>query len=256
MNALQTQLRVIFALTLREINSQQQSLMYGYAWALVDIVLSIGGLLIMKLAIRAFTPVGMPPATFIISGIIPWFLFQQAYNTPAKAIAKNRRLLIFPLVTGLDLVFAAELELLIAYGIIYVVGSVISSSIESSPPPISPLAIMLLFFASWFYGVFLGLVLLPLRRIYPPVEKFISFFLRFGLILSSVVFPITFFPEYVWPYLSWNPMLHVEELLRFYWFPAYHTPIGSTLYVLECLLGLGVLGLLCERYARWRLPEA
>jgi capsular polysaccharide transport system permease protein len=113
---------------------------------------------------------------------------------------------------------------------------------------------MLLFLSSWLLGLFFGLALMPVLRLYEPIEKFIGFFMRFGLLASGVFMPITFFPEYIWPYLDWNPMLHVEELIHTYWFPAYHSPVGNSMYVVECLLGLAMLGLLCERYARRRLP--
>jgi capsular polysaccharide transport system permease protein len=256
MSVLQTQLRVISALAIREINSQQQNLMYGYAWALVDVALMIGGMLLMKVAIKAFNPPGMPPAVFIVIGIIPWYLFQHGYDAPRSAVARNRRLLAFPIVTELDIILAAEVQLFILYGIMFVICSTIASVFEQSPMPQQPLVIMLFFGAAWLFGIFLGLMLLPLHRIYPPMNKFISFFLRFGMILSGVFIPITFFPEYIWPYLTWNPMLHVEELIKTYWFTAYHTPVGRSAYVVECILGMAVAGLLCERYARWRLPEA
>jgi len=69
-----------------------------------------------------------------------------------------------------------------------------------------------------------------------------------------VIFQITMFPATIWPYLTWNPLLHVEELLRTYWFYSYHTPVGSPSYVAECLFGMVFFGLLLERYARRRLP--
>ena len=254
MNAFQTQLRVVFALTVREINGQQQNLMYGYAWALVDVVLTIVGLMVMKLAIRAFNPAGMPPATFLVTGIIPWYIFQQGYGIPTTALARNKRLLTFPIVTELDIILAAGLQVLVTYGIMFVVGSIISSAVENAPPPPSPLEIMLLVLSSWLFGLFLGCIFLPLRRLYEPIDKFLGFFLRFGLLLSGVFLPITFFPEYIWPYLAWNPMLHVLELIHSSWFASYHSPIASTSYVIECLLGMMVVGLLCERYVRRWLP--
>lgn len=255
MNTLQTQLRVISALAIREVNSQQQNLMYGYAWALVDVALAIGGLLVMKLAIKAFNPPGMPPAVFIVIGVVPWYLFQHGYDIPRTAIGRNKRLLTFPIVTELDLILAAQVQLLVLYGIMFVICATIASIFEQSPMPWDPMAIMLLFIAAWLIGIFFGLMLLPLQRIYPPMSKFISFALRPGMILSGVFIPLTIFPEYTWPYLTWNPMLHVEELIKTYWFTSYHSPVGQSAYVVEVLLGMAVAGLLCERYVRQRLPE-
>jgi capsular polysaccharide transport system permease protein len=196
----------------------------------------------------------MPPATFIVTGLIPWYLFSDAYGLPNKAITRNRRLLAFPIVSEFDLILGAACQQLVTYGIMFVLGTTISSAIEGSPFPRAPFAIMLLVLSSWLLGLFLGLALMPINRAFEPIEKFIGFFMRFGLLLSGVFLPITFFPEFIWPYLDWNPMLHVEELIHVYWFPAYHSPVASTTYLIEWLGGLAVLGLLCERYARLRLP--
>lgn len=254
MGLVRTQLRVIGAIAMREINAQQASLMYGYVWALIDAGLSVLGLLVMKLVLRAFNPPGLPAATFILSGALPWFLFVNLYNSPGSAIARNRKLLSFPGVTELDLVIGSSIQTAITYTIMLVITTTISSVIEQSPFPRFPLGIMLLLIVVWLMGIAFGMILMPLNRLYPPISKFISFVLRFGLFLSSVFFPLTRFPSYIWPYLTWNPMLHVEELLRQYWFASYVSPVASPMFIAEWVLGLLAFGLLCERYSRERIP--
>jgi capsular polysaccharide transport system permease protein len=103
-------------------------------------------------------------------------------------------------------------------------------------------------------GISLGLVLMIFRRLYAPAGKFVGFFMRFAMILSGVFISISIFPESMWPYLTWNPMLHVEELLRVYWFYNYTSPVGSPAYVVESLVVMMCAGLLLERYVRRRLP--
>jgi capsular polysaccharide transport system permease protein len=103
-------------------------------------------------------------------------------------------------------------------------------------------------------GISLGLILMTLSRLYGPAGKFIGFFMRFGMVFSGVIIQITIFPPVIWPYLTWNPVLHVEELLRTYWLYNYHSPVASPAYVMKCLAGLALFGLLLERYVRRRLP--
>jgi len=253
-NPIQTQLRVIGVIGIREINAQQASLMYGYAWALVDAALSVLGLLVMKLVLKAFNPPGLPPATFILSGALPWFMWASLYAMPGGAIQRNKRLLSLPVVTELDLVLGASLQIMITYSVTLVLTTTISSYIEQAPFPRFPLGILLLLLAIWVMGVSFGLFLMLVTRVYAPASKFIQFFLRFALFLSGVFIPITRFPSYVWPYLTWMPMLHVEELIRQYWFYNYVSPVGNAFYLGECVLGMAAFGLLCERYARRRLP--
>jgi capsular polysaccharide transport system permease protein len=251
---LKTQFDIVKALALREIQSQQANLAYGYGWVLFDITLSFIGLLILKLVIRAFNVPGLPPITYLVTGLIPWFLFNSAYMAPAAAIKRNQRLLSLPGVTPLDLVLGSSLQLLCTYGLIFPVAATVSSFYEKSSFPHFPLGVILLFLSCWLIGVSFGLVLMVFTRLYAPAGKFVGFFMRFAMITSGVVISIKMFPESIWPYLSWNPMLNVEELLRVYWFPGYASPIASPAYILECVVVLMCAGLLLERYVRRRLP--
>lgn len=250
------QLHVIGAIAIREINGQQASLMYGYAWALVDTALAIMGLLLMKLVLRAFNPPGLPPATFVLSAALPWFLWSALYNSPAGAIQRNRGLRSLGIVTELDCIVGSSIQIMVTYFITLVATTTISSWLEEASFPYFPLGILLLLFAIWIMGLSFGMVLMLLTRAYAPAGKFVSFVLRPMLLLSSVYIPITRFPGYVWPYLTWNPMLHAEELLHAYWFKNYVSPVASPSYLAECVLGMAAFGLLCERYMRRRLPAA
>jgi len=227
---------------------------YGFGWVFFDAFLGFASLMIMKFAIRGFNRAGVPPATFIVSGLIPWMMFQSTYGVPGKVISRGKNLLQLPIVTELDLVFAAALRILAVYSIMFIVLAIASSAYEGVPFPRFPLGIALLFFAMSLMGIAFGLMLMILNRLYPAAAKFTGFFLRFAMIFSGVVFSLTMFPPTVWPYLLWNPLLHVEELLRIYWFYDYQTPVVSAFYVFECLLGMLLFGLLLERYARRRLP--
>ena len=218
-----------------------------------DAFLAFGGLLIMKIALRGFSGHGMPPMTFLVSGLIPWMMFAQTYAVCEGAIGKGKNLLLLPIVTELDLVLASALRIFATYLVMFLVLAVISSFYEDVPFPKFALGIALLFVSMSVMGVALGFFLMVLTRLYAPAGKFTGFFLRFGMLFSGVVFQITSFPTSVWPYLTWNPMLHIEELLRSYWFYTYQSPIGSPAFIAECLLGMTFFGLLLERYARRRL---
>jgi capsular polysaccharide transport system permease protein len=252
---LQAQFNAISAISIREMQLQQATLMYGYAWALLDAVLSVGGLILIKVLLKGFGGMpGLQPMTFVLTGALPWFMFAALWHATSGTIKKHQKLLSFPGVTPLDIVFGAALQTLRTYGVVFLLTTTVTSAVEGVPFPRFPMGVILIFLSAWLMGVFLGLIFLPLTRLYPPAMKFISFPFRMGLFVSSVFFMITEFPSYVWPYMVWNPMLHVGELMRTYWFQAYNTPVGRPLYVAECLLGMGALGLLLERYARWRLP--
>jgi capsular polysaccharide transport system permease protein len=71
---------------------------------------------------------------------------------------------------------------------------------------------------------------------------------------SGLFFCITMLPLAFWPYVTWNPLFHVTELVRDAWFEGYVSPIASPTYVVECTLVLLFLGLSVERHVR-RFPK-
>jgi capsular polysaccharide transport system permease protein len=252
---LKVQFQVLHALTLREVQGAQASLVFGFGWVLFDAFLAFAGLLIMKMAIKGWTTMpGIPPITFLVSGLIPWLMFSSIYHLPDGAIKRGRNMLLLPIVTELDLVLAASFVTFVTYTILYTVLATISSFYEGVRFPKFFLGIVLLFLCMALMGVGFGLILMLLTRLYGPAGKFVSFFMRFGMVFSGVIFQITMFPSAFWPYLTWNPLLHVEELLRANWLYTYHSPVASPAYVMACLIGMVFFGLLLERYVRRRLP--
>lgn len=248
------QLRVLTALTLREMQSQNTSLDYGYAWALIDVCISVAALTVMKVFIKALSPAGMPPILFLVSGMLPWLTFQSTATAMEGAIVRSKRLLLLPGVTPLDLALAKALQIFCTYGVVFVVAAVGCSYFEHTGLPKSIPGVTLVYISSWLLGVAYGLVTMPLSRVFPPAGKIIGVVWRFGLLFSAVFFVIRMLPQWTWPYFTWNPMVHVEELMRTYWFTAYNTPVGSPVYILEWLVTLALLGLSLERYVRYRIP--
>jgi len=177
------QFRVIHALTLREIQSQQAALVYGFGWVFFDAFLAFAGLLLMKLAIRGWsTTPGMPPVTFLVSGLIPWLMFASSYGLPSGAIGRGKNLLLLPVVTELDLVLAAALRNFATYTILFVVLALCAKWYDNTAYPRFPFGIALLFITMAVMGTAFGLVLMILTRLYAPAGKFTGFFLRFGMI--------------------------------------------------------------------------
>jgi capsular polysaccharide transport system permease protein len=208
---------------------------------------------LIRLVVKLFMPPGMPPFTFLILGILPWQTFLHTYKGVEKIISRNKKLLAFPIVTPLDIVFAKALQVLCTYSVVFLGLMVLASYMENSGTPAFPMGIILLYLASWLMGMCFGLFLVPLHRMFPPIRWMLTPITRVGMYTSGLYFVMTSMPQQVWPYMTWNPMLHVDELMRQYWFTTYTSPVASPLYIVECLGGMALFGLLLERFIR-RVP--
>jgi capsular polysaccharide transport system permease protein len=109
------------------------------------------------------------------------------------------------------------------------------------------------FIALWMLGVSIGFVTGTAMRVFPPIKQFISYTNFINRMAGGMLFVITMFPSEVWPYFTWNPILHCMEMLRDGWFVTYTSPVADPLFVMECILGFLLLGLSLERYQR-RMP--
>ncbi len=250
---LQTQINVIVALTIRELQSLQKSYNYGFAWALLEPIMFIGIVRLGKSFFGGLTPPNMPPTTFIVLGIVPFYLYVAAVSVVYKSGGTQSNLLQFPRITPVDVAIALALRDFCIYFTLFCVFVVPASIYEHAWPPENGLKVALAFIAFWMLGVALGFVIGAANRVFPPVRQFFSYYNLANRMIGGMLFVITMIPSLYWPYLTWNPVLHCSEMVRDGWFATYTSPIASPSYVMLWILGLLLLGLSLERFER-RVP--
>jgi len=107
---LQTQLRVIHALIIRETRTRFGDSKLGYGWALLEPILHILMLsLVFAVMMRGRPPIGDEFFIFYYTGIIPYHLFIHTSTSMTYAISSNGSLLQLPLVSTFDVLMARGL---------------------------------------------------------------------------------------------------------------------------------------------------
>ncbi len=250
---LRTQLNVIAALTIRGLQSLQRTYNYGFAWALLEPLMFIAILRIARSFLKGLTPGTLPPTTFIVLGIIPSYMFLNAMSSVMKATGDQDKMLQFPRVTPVDIGIASALQSFCIYFVLFLVFVIPSSIIEHAWPPQNVLEVLFALFAMLTLGISLGFVFGAVRRVFPPIKQFVSYYTLANRMIGGMMFVITSIPSVYWPWLTWNPLLHCSEMIRDGWFVQYTSPIASPGFVLEWILGMLLLGLSLERFVR-RIP--
>ena len=250
---LRTQMNVIAALTIRDLQSLQKSYNYGFAWALLEPLMFIAILRLARSFLKGLTPGDLPPTTFIVLGIIPSYMFLNAMQAVMKATGDQDKMLQFPRVTPIDIGVASALRSFCIYFVLFIVFVGPSSIIEKVWPPQNILEVSFAMGSLLTLGVAMGFIFGAVRRVFPPVRQFVQYYTLANRMIGGMMFVITQIPSVYWPYLTWNPVLHCSEMIRDGWFVQYTSPIASPSYVLEWILGLLLLGLSLERFVR-RIP--
>jgi capsular polysaccharide transport system permease protein len=250
---LKTQFNVLKALTIHHLQGQMSSYRYGFAWMLLEPLIYIAGFRLMRQFFGNLAPPsGMTPLMFYVLGVLPLYLAFDAIKG-FSTVGSQSKLLAFPRVTPVDVAISANLSSFCIYFVLFWIVVLPVSIYEHAWPPQNIMTVMLALLAGWMLGMAFSFCISGAFRVFPPMKQFVSY-LTFGLrIASGMFFCITMIPLVAWPYLRWNPLLQVTELMRDGWFESYVSPIASPGLVLEWLLGLLLLGLSVERFMR-RVP--
>jgi capsular polysaccharide transport system permease protein len=250
---LRTQFNVVKALAINELQDLGKTYNYGFAWALLEPIMFIGIMRAARSAFKGLTPPDMPPTTFLIVGIVPYYMYLSAMASVYKSLGNADKMLQFPRVTPIDMALAAALSDFCIYFAVYCFFLLPVSIYEKAFPPENALKVFSMYCVLWVLGVAFGFVAGAAARVFPPIAKFIGYYNIINRMLGGMLFVITQIPSIYWPYLTWNPILHCMEMIRDGWFVTYTSPVADPAYVAEWILGLLLLGLSLERYQR-RLP--
>ena len=248
-------LRVLFALVVREMSTKFGRSWGGYFWAIAE---PVGGILLLtavfSIAVRQ-PPLGTSFALFYATGIIPFYLFSHVTGSVGQAIATNRGLLTYPVVTPLDAVFA---KFVTDFLTMFLTGILVYSAIILHGG-----LVVTIDFAKVFNGFLLmGLIGLGFGTIncviygFWPTWRHIWNVLTKPLFLMSCMF-YTFdsLPPAAQRVLWYNPLVHAVGLTRSGFYAGYEPTYVTPAYPLALSGGLFVVGAYLLRRHRSRLLE-
>jgi capsular polysaccharide transport system permease protein len=244
------QKQVIGALMLRNLVAEYGLSRAAFAWVVIRPVLVIA----VFVAIGTFfrntrPPQGMPLLAFITTGYVTWLAFIRTFRDMPGA-SRQGAVLMFPHLTPLDLMVArAALDWAI-YTTTFVLLVGLGLLLEGTSPPEDAFGVVMGFWAALSIGLCLGVMFTVLERFTTIFSMFLMLIQRVGLFVSGVLFAASALPSWILPWLSWNPIFHILEIMRESWWPAYRSPVADPAYVATCLFFLLALALVLERSTR------
>ena len=237
-----SRLRVIAALVIREMGAKFGRSAGGYFWALAE---PLGGILLLafafSLALRT-PPLGTSFMLFYATGIIPFSMFNSMSKGVAGAIASNKGLLNFPVVTALDAVLAkVALNFLTTFLVATILfsGLVLGLGLHVN---LDLAALAAAFCLAALLGLGVGTVNCVLFGFFPTWKNVWGVLTRPLFIVSGIFFTFESVPRAFQDVLWWNPLVHVIAVMRSGVYGAYDPAFVSYPYVIGLGLGLFALG--------------
>jgi capsular polysaccharide transport system permease protein len=254
-SGLLVQLRVLFALLMREMATRFGGSAGGYLWAVIEPVGFIALLSVAFSQIAHSPPIGRSFPLFYATGYIAFSYYNDIASLTGRAVQVNRPLLNYPAVTALDTVLARFLlQVLTGLAVAAVVFSGILS-VFADQVRLDPVALMTCFALGSLLGLGVGTVncsLFALSKTWQQVYGVIS---RPLFLISGVFFTFDSLPRAVREVLWWNPLVHLVGLMRSGFYPIYDDSHVSIVYPLAIGLGLTTLGLALMPVCAARLQE-
>lgn len=246
------QFRVIAALVRREMQAHFGESRLGYLWALIEPVLHLAGFLVVfVLILHRPAPMGTSTALFMLTGIIPYFLYSKMMDYVSGAVIANRALLNLPPVKPLDVVLARvvlESTTFMFVGFLMLL-ALYMGGVEGALPH-NLLRVLEASAAATCLGLGVGMINLVIR----------SLFTHWMTIFSVVSFPlwlfsgIWFLPEQVpvpfRDYMLWNPITHLLMWFRTGFYPDAKAVFLDESYALAFIGVVLAAGLALMRVAR------
>jgi len=236
LHGLRVQLRVIGALTLRELGTRFGRDNLGYVWLFLEPAL-LGGVLGIGHSLSGHAmPGALNPMTFWVIGYIPFYLLRGVLNRAPSAIESNQSLLYHRHITLLDLLAARNLlEGGATLGAL--VGFLLFFGLVAGDWPRDPakLALGMVLMLALVHGL---AMLIATGSVYTALPLTGAFFMVFWL------------PTDLQRAVLWIPTVHLFELVRD---GQYGTAVPTSYdlgYVLAWIAGLNILGMAGLRRAR------
>jgi lipopolysaccharide transport system permease protein len=206
----------------RDIRVRYKQSLLGFAWAFLMPLIQA----LVLYAIFAWGPMridpdsikGMPYFLFVLSGVIPWGLFQGSVASSLECLTRNSRLVtkiyfpreVFPLanVAGSLVDFSIACLMIVPFYVYYTVKSMVEPG-----PMLLLLPLVLLIQVLFITGLSLALSMLNL--FFRDVKYVMTFVLQLWFFATNVVYPIRFQSR---PELRWvaglNPMIPLLDAYR------------------------------------------
>ncbi len=244
------QIRVVTALTLRETRMTFGTSHAGYAWAIVQPLVSISFLVFLFYLIGRQAPYGTSLALFFSTAILSLEMHNKLSVSLMRAFTSNKALLTYPMIKRTDTLFARCLLICFTFIIINLVfyGTLIILGLATLPT--HPEQIMLAFMTALTLGFGLGCINAILYQRYQAWQHVEKLFARPLFFLSGVFYIPSNLPPEAVAIIQWNPILHIVEWVRTGYYANYESQILDHSYLLSFAALLILIGLFWERITR------
>lgn len=215
------------AMYLREMIARTMADRMAWFWMIFEPVATIAVMIFIRGYIRGGKNItGAEFIPWMIVGLMGFYLFREAMTRPMGAVEANRGLFTYRQILPIDPVLIRCFVEGMIRSFIFLLFIVIGSLLKIDLIPDHAFGVMMDWLSLWMLGVGLGVLLSVASGLVPEVGRVVRILTMPLLLISGVIFPVTYVPAQYQQYLLWNPIVHGIESMRLSFFDSYHSIPG------------------------------
>lgn len=256
MKSLNIQLRVIYALLMREIITRYGRHNLGFAWLFVEPMMFTLGVATLWTLSSSFHHSTLPIVPFAVTGYSAVLLWRNAANRVGNAVEANSGLLYHRNVKAIDVFLARIFLEMVGATMSFLFLSVFFISIGLMKLPEDLLLIILGWGLLAWFAVALGLIIGGLSEISEVIDRFWHTFTYLLFPFSGTAFFVEWLPKKLQDIVLLLPMVHGTEMIRHGYYGSLIPTYENALYMIKINLCLLLLGLILVKYASKKIEVA
>lgn len=225
-SAWEIQRAVLFAIVLRELRTRIGRHWTGILWTIFEPLAHVLVILTLFGYLRNIASSVMEFPVFLVSGLMPFFLFRSLSQRLNDAIESNRGLFSYRQVKPLDTVLGRGVVECLTWIAVLLFTLSILQWLGFSAVPRQPLKFFGVAAVTALLGGALGLLLAVVTQGQPRVRSVVRMLYGPLYITSGVIWNVDKLPPGYFDWLSWNPMLHLVDLSRNAFEPLHPLHVG------------------------------
>ena len=254
---MRTHVRVVGALVRREMKVHGGESRLGYLWAVIEPMLHLLAYMAMfEYILKRPSALGGSVALFLLTGIVPFFLYSKMATYISGAILSNKSLLNLPPVKPIDVVVArAVLEAATYLFVSFVMFAGLFLAGNADAIPFDPLVVMQACALAICLGLGVGMINIVIQSFFHnwmPMFGLLSFPLWF---FSGIWFVPEQVPQPYRGYMLYNPLLDVVMLFRTGFYRDFKPLFLDVSYAVGVIVLMVAMGLALMRVTRRKLLE-
>lgn len=241
------QLRVIYALLMREIITRYGRRNIGFLWLFLEPIIFVLLVSIFWQAIKADRLNDMPIIPFAVIGYSVVLCWRNSVSRTTKAISANTGLLYHRNVTVIDVFLARIFLEVFGATVSFLVLSVLFHIAGFMPAPDDFLYMAFGWMMMIWFAIGLSFLIGALCEMSEVINRLWSAFSIILFPLSGVAFFVHWLPEVAREYVLYIPMVHLTEMIRHGYYGDMIPTYENVSYLVWCNMVLSFLGLTLVR---------